>query len=333
MWRSQWRSLLYVLRLNIWNNRFGIIEGTKMASADLLRRLETRAVAAEQLIDTLKKEVAELKKVHDVHSKENELSRLHKENEQLKKEVETWKARLIQLEISQNIEQIEIPASESVSMSVKTEAKEQVLEKKVVRNKKEENTEKKTTEAGGKKEIEAKKPKANVGDGSEEPPIDVRRLDFRVGRIMSVKKHPDADSLYVEEIDVGESKPRTVVSGLVKFVPIEEMENRLVVLLCNLKPAKMRGITSEAMVMCASTPEKVEVLIPPQGSVPGDLIHVEGYPRVPDPVLNPKKKIFETVAPDLKTSDKKIVTYKGASLTVPGKGIVASPSLVGVNVK
>jgi tRNA-binding EMAP/Myf-like protein len=39
-----------------------------------------------------------------------------------------------------------------------------------------------------------------------------------------VKKHPDADSLYVEEIDVGEDAPRVVVSGLVKFIPMEQMQ-------------------------------------------------------------------------------------------------------------
>lgn len=39
-----------------------------------------------------------------------------------------------------------------------------------------------------------------------------------------------------------------IVSGLVKFVPLEEMENRKVVVLCNLKPAKMRGILSSGMV-------------------------------------------------------------------------------------
>ena len=51
----------------------------------------------------------------------------------------------------------------------------------------------------------------------------------------------------------------------------------MVVLLCNLKPAKMRGIVSEAMVMCASTPEKVEILAPPAGAVPGDLVKVPGF--------------------------------------------------------
>jgi tRNA-binding EMAP/Myf-like protein len=51
---------------------------------------------------------------------------------------------------------------------------------------------------------------------------DIGRLDFRVGRILEARKHPDADSLYVEIIDLGEEKPRTVVSGLVRFVPLEE---------------------------------------------------------------------------------------------------------------
>ena len=91
----------------------------------------------------------------------------------------------------------------------------------------------------------------------EENPVDIGLVDLRVGKIVNVKKHPDADSLYVEEVDVGEEKTRTVVSGLVKYVPLEEMQNRLAIFMCNLKPAKMRGITSEGMLMCASTPEKV----------------------------------------------------------------------------
>ena len=41
--------------------------------------------------------------------------------------------------------------------------------------------------------------------------IDITRLDLRVGKIVQVEKHPDADSLYVEQIDVGEEKPRTVL--------------------------------------------------------------------------------------------------------------------------
>lgn len=70
---------------------------------------------------------------------------------------------------------------------------------------------------------------------------------------MDVKKHPDADSLYVEKIDLGEeSGPRTIVSGLVNYVPIEEMKDRMVVVLANLKPANLRGVSSHGMLLCAS---------------------------------------------------------------------------------
>lgn len=174
--------------------------------------------------------------------------------------------------------------------------------------------------------------KPAAGKGAGDRPADVSRLDFRVGRIVSAKKHPDADGLYVEDVDVGEGKTRTVVSGLVKYVPLAEMQDRLVLLLCNLKPAKMRGVTSEAMVMCASTPEKVEILIPPAGAAIGDRASVDGYPGEPDPQLNPKKKVFEECAPFLKTNAQGLACYKDVPITIPGKGAFTS-TLTNVQVK
>jgi tRNA-binding EMAP/Myf-like protein len=73
---------------------------------------------------------------------------------------------------------------------------------KANKKKREKPAEGKSTKSGG------------GGTTTEEPPVDVGRLDFRVGRITSAKKHPDADSLYVEEINVGEEKARTVVRVL-----------------------------------------------------------------------------------------------------------------------
>lgn len=72
-----------------------------------------------------------------------------------------------------------------------------------------------------------------------EPPVDVGRLDLRIAKVEAVQKHPDADSLYVLKINCGEEKPRTVCSGLVKYVSIDELRDRYVVLLCNLKPVKV----------------------------------------------------------------------------------------------
>jgi aminoacyl tRNA synthase complex-interacting multifunctional protein 1 len=156
----------------------------------------------------------------------------------------------------------------------------------------------------------------NAGKGIAAAPSDGRldpsRLDLRVGRITAVKRHPDAESLYVEEVDVGEGTPRTVVSGLVKYIPEAGLLDHLVVLLCNLKPAKMRGIESQAMVLGSETAGadgalQVELLIPPAGSVPGDVVTVEGFAGTPDPVLAPKKKVWETLQPLFAvTADKQV---------------------------
>ncbi|CAH2047318.1 unnamed protein product, partial [Iphiclides podalirius] len=167
----------------------------------------------------------------------------------------------------------------------------------------------------------------------------VKKIEVAKSELISLetsngkKQYPLPDSLYVEKIDCGEQTPRTVVSGLVNYVPIDEMRDKFVMVLCNLKPVKMRGIISEAMVMCASSPDKVEVLIPPPAVLPGDLVHCEGYPREPEVQLNPKKKIFETCAPYLKTNDDKVACYKDSPLFVPEKGVIVAPSLKGVNVK
>ena len=116
------------------------------------------------------------------------------------------------------------------------------------------------------------------------------KFDMRVGKIVEVDRHPDADSLYVEKIDLGENEPRTIVSGLVKYIPLDQMQNRLVVVLANLKPQSMRGIKSSGMVLCASLPDAVEPLIPTGNCQPGDRVTVEGYENdTPDNVLNTKK--------------------------------------------
>lgn len=68
--------------------------------------------------------------------------------------------------------------------------------------------------------------KKQAPPGQDDVKVDVSRLDLRVGRIIKAEKHPDADSLYVEQVDVGEPSPRTVVSGLVNHVTLEQVEDK-----------------------------------------------------------------------------------------------------------
>ncbi|KAJ3322781.1 hypothetical protein HDV06_002642 [Boothiomyces sp. JEL0866] len=168
--------------------------------------------------------------------------------------------------------------------------------------------------------------------------ISPSRLDIRVGKIVSVERHPDAESLYVEQIDLGEDQPRTVVSGLVKYMTEADLNGKTVVLLCNLKPAKMRGIESQAMVLCATSQDgnTVECLIPPAGAKPGDKCYFDGYKGVPDEQLKPKQKVWDNLQPNLITNQKlqaSIVLDDKEALLKTDKGVVTVKSVKAAPIK
>ncbi|XP_068950883.1 aminoacyl tRNA synthase complex-interacting multifunctional protein 1 isoform X1 [Petaurus breviceps papuanus] len=308
------------------------------ANKAILNRLEQKGAEADQVIEYLKQQVALLKEKAILQATLREEKKLRVENAKLKKEIEGLKQELIQAEIRNGVKQIPVPSGPSVqanSTSIPSENLIQSVSAPVLpsgtkgeeeEKKKKENMEKK----GEKKEKKQKQPAAAAPYSK---PIDVSLLDLRIGCIITAKKHPDADSLYVEEVDVGEKVPRTVVSGLVKYVPLDQMQDRMVILLCNLKPAKMRGVISQAMVMCASSPEKVEILDPPSGSVPGDRITFEGFSGEPEKELNPKKKIWEQIQPDLLTNDQCVATYKGVPFEVKGKGVCRAQTMSNSGIK
>ncbi|KAI6191132.1 Lysosomal protective protein [Aphelenchoides bicaudatus] len=247
---------------------------------------------------------------------QNELTKLNATSQKLAKEVETLRVEM---------EKCEAAAGKTVySAKVIDELKNRVItdvapaaSQETVQNTAEPKLETKADAPKQKapKKAENKKDAPKKDGGAAKPEendaVDVGRLDLRVGRIVHVEKHPDADALYVEKIDLGEGQPRTVISGLVKHVPLDKMQDRLVVCVCNLKPAKMRGIESQAMILCASTPEKVEIMEVPSDSKPGDRVYTTAFTSRPDAVLNPKKKVWETVAVDLKVSSDGKGAYKG----------------------
>ncbi|XP_058757491.1 methionine--tRNA ligase, cytoplasmic-like [Vicia villosa] len=175
----------------------------------------------------------------------------------------------------------------------------------------------KVSDGKGKKKASGKSSNETKNKAAAEQDITITRLDIRVGLIKKAEKHPDADSLYVEEIDVGEEQTRTVVSGLVKYIPVEEMQNRKVCVLCNLKPAAMRGIKSQAMVLAASNDDhtKVELVEPPSSARVGERITFPGHEGNPDELLNPKKKVWETLQVDLHSNEELVACYKNIPLT------------------
>lgn len=148
-----------------------------------------------------------------------------------------------------------------------------------------------------KKQEQAKpvqKPKQNKPLTAEEVPAE---MDIRAAKIIDVQNHPDADSLYVLQVDAGEGEPRTICSGLRASYKAEELKDRMIVLFANLKPAPLRGIMSNGMLFAGDTDEEhVCVLIaPPEDAKPGDRATFHGIaPATDGRVL--KVKDFEKIS-------------------------------------
>ncbi|KAG5558144.1 hypothetical protein RHGRI_008162 [Rhododendron griersonianum] len=147
--------------------------------------------------------------------------------------------------------------------------------------------------------------------------ISVSLLKIQVGLIRKAGKHPSADSLLVEEIDTGDAKLRQVVSGLAKYCNPDDLTNRRVVLITNVKPGKLRDVMSEGLVLCASNEDHtvVEPITPPEGAKVGECVSFSGHEGKPEEVLNPKKKQLEKITPHLFTDDKGVATFKGIPFT------------------
>ena len=203
-------------------------------------------------------------------------------------------------------------------------------------------------------------------------PLSPALLDLRVGHILRAINHPNADSLYVSTIAMGDPEGtehtqldestgkvvRTVCSGLNGLVPLAEMQDRKVVVVANLKPVNMRSIKSAAMVLAASPPSEegadphapdrvVELVSPPEGSEAGEKVYFEGWEygegKGPEKQLNPKKKQWEGIQPGFFTSEELEVGFDAAKsevegsekgmLVVEGKGKCTVKSLKGAVVR
>jgi methionyl-tRNA synthetase len=136
------------------------------------------------------------------------------------------------------------------------------------------------------------------------------KLDLRVAKIIDAQDHPQADKLYVLQLELGPLGKRTIVAGMKPYYSKQELIGRSIVIVVNLKPAKIRGIESKGMLLAAEENEKVVSLLDPKNASPGAEIFVEGLPRVPASVVefDDFKQISLTIGDGLKA------TYNGKPL-------------------
>lgn len=100
---------------------------------------------------------------------------------------------------------------------------------------------------------------------------DFEKLDLRVGTVQAAREHPDADRLYLLEVDLGEREHRQLVAGLKADYEAEELEGVQVVVVVNLEPATIRGERSEGMVLAADADRRI-ALLTPDASVPNGTV-------------------------------------------------------------
>ncbi len=100
-------------------------------------------------------------------------------------------------------------------------------------------------------------PAASAGQGK--PAIgydDFAKLDLRVGKVLAIEDHPNADKLYVVTVDLG-GRQRQIIAGLRPYMPQEALLGKNIIVVANMEPRKMRGLESQGMLLAAGFEEAV----------------------------------------------------------------------------
>lgn len=100
---------------------------------------------------------------------------------------------------------------------------------------------------------------------------DFRKLELKVGKIIEVNDHPNADKLYLIKVSLGD-KEKQLVAGIKLSYTKEELLGKLVIIVDNLEPAVIRGQTSEGMILAVKYSAGIAVLRPDKEVELGNLV-------------------------------------------------------------
>jgi methionyl-tRNA synthetase len=100
---------------------------------------------------------------------------------------------------------------------------------------------------------------------------DLAKLELRIGKIVKVADHPDASKLYVLQVDIGATQVQ-LVAGLKAYYSPQDLEGKSIVVVVNLEPKTVRGVTSYGMLLAAQSEDRVVILTPEKNIPPGSLI-------------------------------------------------------------
>ena len=101
---------------------------------------------------------------------------------------------------------------------------------------------------------------------------DFSKVDLKIGKVLEVTDHPNADKLYVLKVDIGQDQIRQLVAGIKGYYQPQDLAGKSVVVLTNLEPKVVRGVESQGMLLAAQSQDKVVYLTPEKEMPPGSTI-------------------------------------------------------------
>ena len=101
---------------------------------------------------------------------------------------------------------------------------------------------------------------------------DVQKIQLRIGTITAAADHPNADRLLVLTVDIGEAAPRQLVAGIKRSYQPNDLIGKQVVVVANLKPAQLRGVESQGMVLAASDASGIVLVSLQRPVTPGSTV-------------------------------------------------------------
>ncbi len=100
---------------------------------------------------------------------------------------------------------------------------------------------------------------------------DFKKLDLRVAEILDVTIHPQADKLYILDVQIGEEK-KQIVAGIRSFYNPDELKGKRVIVVNNLEAAVIRGVESQGMILAAQDGQSLSLVISERAIASGALV-------------------------------------------------------------
>lgn len=154
-------------------------------------------------------------------------------------------------------------------------------------------------------------------------------VDLAVGTIVTVKAHPDSDTLYVLGVDLGEGQPRTICSGLRKKCTAEELQGKQVVVLLNGIPTDFLGVVSDGMILTADKKKGFALLTVEKPVANGTKVLPKGGTAEPEPNYDIRNKFKKL---EFKTDKKGHVLFMDQPCLADGS-VVLGPGVTNAKIR